>query len=301
MKRLPPMNSLRVFEVTARSTSLDEASEELHVTNGAISRHIKQLEDWLGVALFDRSKRSLELTAAGHKYSEKISYALELVAQATQSLYSDNCSNRLGISTTHSIATRLLSDKLQGFYDSHNINVQLSLDQKLNDFSCEEIDIGIRCGNPPWPGLQTLPLLEDRLIPVCHPDLIPQSQLPLSPQELAQFTLLHDDDPNLQWERWFNQHGSGSLQFSNGPRYPSSDVLINAAIYKQGIALVSENLIQPELDSGRLIKANDKSVDLGFYYWLVMPERSLKSKKVQVFCEWLYQELGLPLNSAIFN
>ena len=290
------MNSLKVFEVAARSTSLDSAGDELCITNGAISRHIKQLEDWLGASLFDRSKRSLELTPTGRIYSEKISFALKLVEQATQTLHEELDSKKIGLCTTHSIATRLLSDKLHRFYAQHNINISLSIDQKLTDFSSSNIDIAIRCGMPPWPGLITLPLLKDKLIPVCHPDLIPAEKLPLVEGDFRNYTLLHDDDPNSQWQRWFNQLGSSSDNYKTGPRYPSSDLLINAAIYKQGIALVSEQLASAELLSGRLIQVNDKSVDLGYYFWLVMPEKSLKSPKIKAFCEWLYSELNLTMD-----
>lgn len=295
------MNSLRVFEATARSGSLDDTSEEIHISNGAISRHIKQLEDWLRVPLFDRKKRSLELTAAGREYSEKISVALDLIVQATAELHDNEEHENIGISTTHSVAARLLSNKLNKFYDCHNINVSLSLEQKLNTFTSSNIDLAIRCGSPPWDGVITLPLLEDRLIPVCHPDLIPTDEFPLTDKVLASYPLLHDDDPNSQWQRWFNLKGKSLLDITSGPRYPSTDLLINAAVHKQGIALVSQRLTQSELRSGELIQVHDKYVDLGVYYWLVMPEESLKSCKVKTFCIWLYQELGLNLDLNIFN
>jgi LysR family glycine cleavage system transcriptional activator len=296
MKKLPPMNSLRVFEVVARSTNLDSAADELCITNSAISRHIKQLEDWLGNPLFDRSKRSLELTSNGKLYSEKISFALELIVQATHSLHVERETKGIGISTTHSIATRLLSEKLQRFYAKHGINISLSLEQKLTDFASSDIDIAIRCGTPPWPGLITLPLLQDRLIPVCHPDLVSANDLPLSEKDITNYTLLHDEDPNTQWQRWFSQLGSSSGDYRVGPCYPSCDVLIHAAVYKQGIALVSEQLSAAEIESGRLIQVNNKHVDLGYYFWLVIPEKSLQLPKIKAFCEWIYSELDLKMD-----
>jgi len=286
MRKLPPLNSLRAFEATARLNGVQKASEELHVTHGAVSRQLKQLEEWLEVILFDRSARNISLNEAGKDYLKSIGCALDQIEQASQSLQQLKSENTLGITTTHSIASKWLLDKLNEYsMHSPEVEVWLSLEQGRTNFAAAGVDVAIRMGNGPWPNLRCIELMQDRLIVVASPSLI-NDQLN-SPADLAKFRLLHDGDPAAQWLRWFDENNIELIGLAEGPRFSSADILLSSAIGGQGIALVSERLALKDLRSQRLVQPLQQSVNLDTFFWLVMPERSYCQPRVREFCDWL--------------
>ncbi|SFC61869.1 transcriptional regulator GcvA [Pseudoalteromonas denitrificans] len=288
MRKLPPLNALKVFEATARLGSAQKASEELHVTHGAISRHVKQLESWLGITLFDRSQRSLKLNTLGKSYIQTISAALDLIQEGTINIQNIKSSNTLGLATTHSFASKWLMEKLPDFYKRHSdIEVWLSLDQQLINLQQSNIDIGIRMGAGPWPDLHCIALMKDKLITVCSPLLLNQNNKLETPKDLAKQTLLHDQDPTTQWSRWFKDNQVLNIDPTKGPRFSSSDILLRAAMSGQGIALVSEKLAQEDIKQGRLIQLFEASVDLGDYHWLVIPKNKLEHINIIKFLCWI--------------
>lgn len=294
MRRLPPLNALRAFEATARLEGIQKASEELHVTHGAISRHVKQLEDWLGVTLFDRSQRNIRLNPAGKVYLDSIASALAQIETASQQVQHLKPGNTLGLATTHSFATKWLMNKLPDFYKNHpEIDVWISLDQKRTNFEQAGIDIAIRMGAGPWPDRHCVALMTDRLIPVCSPQLIEGGNRLASVEDLEHHTLLHDLDPDAQWSRWFSEHFPDCSVVEHGPRYTSADILLSSAMSGQGIALVSEVLAAEDLAQGRLIQPLPQSVALGDYFWLVMPVGNQQDPLINTFREWLFTQVPL--------
>ena len=286
MRRLPPLNALRAFEATARLGSAQQASEELHVTHGAISRQLSQLEAWLGLTLFDRSQRRLQLNRAGRDYLAGIGAALDQIDQTTRQVRHARQENVLGLATTHSIASKWLMDKLPDFYHQHpEIELWLSLEQGLTDFGNTRIDAGLRMGQGPWPDLECLPLMDDALITVCSPTLLSPAKSLAMPSDIADFTLLHDQDPETRWQRWFNEYCPSLANSQAGPRYASSDMLIGAAIAGQGIALVSRVLARADLQAGRLIQPLPQAIELGSYFWLVWPRDT--SPHTATLGDWL--------------
>ena len=306
MRKLPPLNALRAFEATARLGGVQKASNELCVTHGAVSRHVKQLEAWLGTDLFDRSERSLKLTTAGDAYRQTLAAALDLIQEGTIRVQNQQSANTLGVATTHSIATKWLMEKLPTFNSQFpDTEVWLSLEQGLTDFRKAGVDVALRMGSGPWPGLECIPLMDDRLIPVCSPQLVSKDHPINSPSDLSAYTLLHDQDTNTQWQRWFDYHrntlaASGPALDSRpnnlkdllaGPRFASTDILLSAAMSGQGIALVNELLARNDIASGRLIRPLPEAIELGVYYWIVMPKGNLSEQKVKNFCEWIHSQL----------
>ncbi len=288
MRHLPPLNALRAFEVTARLGGVQRASEELHVTHGAISRHVKQLEGWLGITLFDRSHRSLELNSSGKAYLHSISSALNLIHEGTANLQRYKPPSTLGIVTTHSIATQWLLAKLPDFYRRHpEIEVWLSMEQHLTNFEGNTVDIALRMGTGPWPDLNCTPLMKDRLIPVCSSQLLERGRPLNQPADLSSYTLLHDQAPGSQWSRWFIENNIGSIDCSKGPRFSSSEVLLKAAINGQGVALVNEVLATEDLAQGRLVQPLPQFVDLGNFFWLIMPQDRQFNSNVKCFSKWI--------------
>lgn len=288
MRRLPPLKALRAFEATARLGGVQRASEELHVTHGAVSRHVKQLEDWLGVELFDRSQRTLKLNELGEEYLKSISSALDLIQQGTLNLLNHKPSNTLGIATTHSIANKWLMSRLSDFSIQHpEIEVWLSMDQARVDFVNNRVDLAIRMGKGPWPDNDCIALMTDRLITVCSPKLLESGLKLNSPSDLSNFTLLHDQDPDTKWSIWFKQNHIEHLDDSKGPRFSSTDILLEAAMSGRGVALVNEVLAANDLAHKRLMQPLSESVSLGNYYWLVLPKNKLMNSNVKLFCEWV--------------
>jgi LysR family transcriptional regulator, glycine cleavage system transcriptional activator len=288
MRQLPPLNAIRAFEATARLGGVQRASEALHVTHGAVSRQLKQLETWLGVTLFDRSQRALALNAAGRAYLQTVTSALDLIHQGTASLQQFQPSNSLGITTTHSFATQWLMDKLPAFGTLHpEIEIWLSVEQKHTDFANSRVDLGLRMGQGPWKDLHCEPLLRDRLIVVCSPQLLAKGPRLTCPAELAQHTLLHDQDPSTQWLRWFQAQQTDCPDISRGPRYTSTDLLLRAAVAGQGVALVSELLATDELAQGLLVQPLPQAVELGDFFWLVTPPDRPLTPKAKHFIQWL--------------
>lgn len=289
MRALPPLKSLRAFEATARLQGVQKASEELHVTHGAVSRQLKQLEAWLGVTLFDRSARNIALNETGEIYLKTIGSALDLIEQASQNLRHLKPQHSLGISTTHSIAAKWLLNKLNDYAEhAPDIEVWLSLEQSRTDFSSSGIDLALRMGQGPWPNLHCIPLMQDRLIVVASPELIAE---PLNcVAHLANFTFLHDGDPTTQWLRWFSENKLDLIDLTVGPRYSSTDILLSSAINGQGVALVSERLAAEDLRQQRLVQPLTQSVNLGTYFWLVMPREKYHQPQVRSFCDWLLNQ-----------
>jgi LysR family glycine cleavage system transcriptional activator len=165
--------------------------------------------------------------------------------------------------------------------------VWLSLDQQLGDFKNSSVDIGIRMGKGPWPGLICTPIMKDRLIPVCSPALLASGRGITSVEDLKQYTLLHDQDPSCQWQLWLAANDLQLPNASKGPRYNSGDILITSAISGQGVALVSELLAAKDIAENRLVQILPQIVDLGDYFWLVTTIEKRESEVVSLFYQWI--------------
>jgi DNA-binding transcriptional LysR family regulator len=170
--RLPPLNSLRLFEAAGRHLSFKTAAEELHLTPSAVSHGIRSLEDWLGVDLFTRHHRGLKLTAAGRAYLPSVRSALAQIATASETVPGRGPKRSLSISVAPSFGARWLIPNLPGFNQRHpEFEVWLDSAQRPVDFPRDNIDLAIRMGRGNWNGLQSDRLIQERLIPVCAPAL----------------------------------------------------------------------------------------------------------------------------------
>ncbi len=161
----------------------------------------------------------------------------------------------------------------------------MNLEQNRTDFQTSRVDLALRMGAGPWPDLHCIPLMSDRLIAVASPNLVPEALT--CAEQLAEYDLLHDQDPSAQWLRLFTENQLALVDLSKGMRLSSSDLLLSSAIHAQGVALVSERLAHDDIAQGKLIRVLKESVELGSYYWLVMPRESILKTKVRTFCDWL--------------
>jgi LysR family glycine cleavage system transcriptional activator len=287
-RRLPPLNALRAFEVAARHESFAGAAAELHVDHAAISRHVRALEARLGVTLFRRAKRGVELTPAGRQYLQAVSAAFDSIAEATDVLAKPR-HMQIRVSVEPAFAGKWLIHRLGRFHADHaDLDVVLDATPRLVDLTRDEADLAIRYGPGGWSGLRQDLVAAVRLYPVGRPELRGRRRAPLQPHELRAFVLLHEDDGHL-WRRWFAAAGIADANVSRGPRILEAGLAIDAAIAGQGIALADDVLAADDLAAGRLARLCDFALVDGAYY-LVGLAGALRRRPIAAFRDWLLAE-----------
>ena len=198
--RLPPLNSLRLFEAAGRHLSFKAAAEELNLTPSAISHGVLTLEAWLGVDLFLRGNRTLTLTAAGAAYLPQVRAALEMIVGASNAVPGRKPTGRLAVSVSPTFGVRWLLPRLVRFSDRHpDIEVSVDTNHRLVEFPRDGIDVAIRMGRGDWPGLDATCLVRKSLVPVCAPRLAAKIR---SADDLASKVLLHVVDAREDWGAW---------------------------------------------------------------------------------------------------
>ncbi|MEH6404417.1 MAG: LysR family transcriptional regulator, partial [Sneathiella sp.] len=195
---LPPLSALRAFEVVCRTGGIRAAARELNITHSSVSRHMGELEAWLGAALFERSaaRRSMELTPAGKQLGLIAGEAFQDIARGVASIRETRRRNEVIVSTTQSIATRWLLPRLHIFNQRFpNIEISVRVDQKPIDFKADQADLALRMGRGKWPGVKAIPLMGDYLAPVMSPTLKETYPFRTLDDWLNRGPLLHDLDP----------------------------------------------------------------------------------------------------------
>ncbi len=289
--RLPPLNALRAFEAAARHLSFSKAADELSVTPAAVSHQIKGLEEWLGIPLFRRLNRAVMLSDEGQSYLVGVRDGLEAINSATEKLLQQGTSGALTVSTLPSFAVRWLLPRLTRFRDKHpDIDIRLSANEHITNFRKEDVDVVIRYGRGPYPGLHSeLFMNEDSLFPVCSPALL-EGKFPLcSPEDLIHHTLLHDD-LRIDWETWLSAAGLKGIDPRKGPSFNDSSMVLMAAMAGQGVALGRSTLAAEDLASGRLVKPFDMELKAGSAYHIVCPLEHMDRPQIVAFRNWLFEE-----------
>src|SRR6476661_1212531 len=272
--RLPSLNGLRAFEAAARHLSFTVAASELNVTQTAISHQIRRLEQELGVRLFVRQNRALELTAEARDYLPGIRAAFNDLRVATDRLLRRDDDHVLTISTLASLAAKWLLPRLATFQEAHpGIDVRITTSTALVDFKSGDVDAAIRYGRGHWPGLRADWLMADELFPVCSPALLAGDKPLRCPEDLAGQTLLHtsggyDDD----WRLWLTAAGlPADISKQPGVTFDLIFMTVQAAIDGIGVAMGRTSYVQEDIAKGRLVVPFKITlpVDAGFY--LVSP------------------------------
>jgi LysR family glycine cleavage system transcriptional activator len=288
-RRLPPLNALPSFEAAARHLSFSRAADELHVTHGAVSRAVRNLEDHLGVQLMIRVSRSVRLTPIGASFAAEIRDVLEHLAAAT-SAATGQFSGILNVSTIDSFAARWLMPRLSRFRQAHaDIDVRVATSERLADFVSDGIDIAIRCGGGKYPRLSAELLMNEDHFPVCSPRLLKGRPALRTPRDLSRHTLLHDVF-TIDWAMWLRSAGLDHIDPHRGPTFLSSDHAIQAAIQGEGVALGRSALVADELAAGRLVRPFKLSLPAGFAYYVVCPPHALQRPNIKAFRDWLLAE-----------
>ena len=286
-----PLNALRAFAAVYETGGIRPAARSLQVAHSSVSRHVRELEGWIGLALI-RSRdgtRSLAFTPQGEALGRAALASLRELEGAVAALRESRRGNAVTISTTPSFAARWLLPRLAAFEDTHPwIELSVIADQRLADPSGQGADIGVRMGRGPWPALACEPLMDDGLFPVMSPAFWEQAGKPRTPDDLAGLRLLHDRDPQSSWEAWRSVHESGALDVRPGPRLASSDLVLRAAAQGLGVALARGRLAADDVAAGALIRPfGDLHVALPDAYWIVRSETAPPRVAVTAVIDWL--------------
>lgn len=289
--RLPPLNTLRLFEAAGRHASFKLAAEELHVTPSAVSHGILTLEDWLGVALFARGPRSLDLTPAGRAYLPRVRGALAAIASATEAVPGRRPGGRLSVSVAPSFALRWLIPNLPRFTARHpDIEVTLDTAHRQVEFPRDGVDLAIRMGRGDWPDLDALRLGVESLVPVCAPAV---ARTIRSGDDLRGKTLLHVVDITEDWAAWAALAGVGGLDVGGGLRLDTVHMALEAAAQGLGIAIGRLPLASADLAAGRLVAVLGPPCACRTGHWLVTGRDSLARPEVAAFRDWIRRETSL--------
>ncbi|WP_330115545.1 LysR substrate-binding domain-containing protein [Pseudomonas sp. JS3066] len=283
IRRLPPLNAVRAFEAAAQLGSYVAASKALHVTQPAIGRHVKLLEEWLGVRLFDRTPRGVELTPAGRQYYACISAALAQIADAGDEVSKKGTVRWLKILAVPAFAKRWLTPKLEAVSRMRpGLKIVIEPNSTFTEVDGKSADLGIVYGMPgDYSGARTI-LMQPRVFPVCSPEYLARTGPIEGAEALARLDLIHYDSE--WWNLWFARVGV-DVQVSADVLYVSNDYVLSLAEGGRGIALANEVLVRRELENGLLVKAVDVDVPLESYQLLTPP--GPVSADVEWLSEWI--------------
>jgi LysR family transcriptional regulator, glycine cleavage system transcriptional activator len=304
MKKIPPLNALRVFEAAARHLSFTKAAEELHVTPGAVSQQIKALEDFLQTPVFRREKRSLLLTDEAQASLPVLREGFDKLAEAGKILAAKSDTGRLTVSVAPSFASKWLVPRLDRFQSDHpEIDVWVSADMDVVDFAVHDVDVAIRYGSGHYPGLIIDHLMAEKIVPVCSPHLLTGDNPLKAPEGLTAHTLLHDsstdkDESCPTWPMWLKAAGVCHKQGDRGLKFNQSSLVIEAAVAGKGVALAKAALALADLEAGRLVIPFDMTTPTEFAYYIVHPPSKTSSPTVKAFAAWLKNEAATSVEAT---
>ncbi|ALI04237.1 LysR family transcriptional regulator [Pseudomonas sp. FW306-02-F02-AA] len=286
--RLPPLNAVRAFDAAARLGSYVEASKSLHVTQPAIGRHVKLLEEWLGTQLFERTSRGVTLTTAGEKYHRKIASALQLIIEAGRELQPKDSERWLRIMVVPGFAKRWLTPRLEAARRLRpGLKFAIEPNSTFTDVDGKTADLGIVYGLDGEYAHSRATLICPRVFPICTPGYLASIEPITCLADLLKHNLIHFDGE--WWNMWFAANGL-DVHLTSDVLYVNNDHALSVAESGQGIALANEVLVREELKAGTLVRVLEEQVKLESYRVLT-PSAEL-SADAQWFIQWLTTELG---------
>ena len=317
--RLPPLNALRVFEAAARHLSFKEAAAELHITQAAVSHQIKSLEEILGIELFRREGRGVQLTEAARASLPKLREGFDALAAAVETIHERSAETELVITAPPVFAARWLMPRLADFARrAPDIEVRVVGSSKMVDAGAldsaalmgglelrsETSGVEIHLGAGDYPGFRADRLFSVSMALVASPELLAGDPPLREPADLSRHVLLHDDALDLvahgnAWGKWLEAAGvGGKVDGDHGPRFSTNMLSIEAASQKLGVALALRPMVDADLASGRLVEPFDVEVKPGSAYYLVCPEIIADRPAVAVFRAWLLEKAETATRSA---
>jgi LysR family glycine cleavage system transcriptional activator len=295
---LPQVAFFQGFEAAARNLSFTKAAEELFITQSAVSRQIKALEDHLGVTLFERRPRSLILTEHGQALYRVAADVLERLQAAVDQLKTNGRARQLSITTTTGFASLWLIPRLSRFTSLHpGIDVRISATTETLNLERSLVDLAVRYCPPETVPDGAIRLFGEEIFPVCSPSLLRDRLRPLKrPPDLKGHTLLHFDYPGalksfMDWGTWLTALGIGELKSAASLHFTQYEQMIQAAINGQGVALGRQPLVNDLIQSGALIAPFNKAVVGSRAYFLIESPAASGKLQVRQFGDWLLDEV----------
>ena len=305
--RFPPLNALRAFEAAARHLSFKKAAQELHVTPGAVSHQVKLLEDHLGVVLFRRLTRALELTTEAYAMLPKVREGLDALHTAVARVKDRGDMRSLTVVAPPNFAARWLMPRLARFTEAHpELELHVASRQAMVDTMADgslvvpEVDNDapiamVRFGTGHYPGARVAEVFNAVYVPVCSPKLVKGPHALKRPEDLRHHTLIHDDTVGEEgarpsWNDWLQSVGVTDIDATRGPHFSDAALALDAAIEGMGVTLAIKPLLCTEIEAKRLVMPFDISAPTSYSYYLVTPEAGSENRALSAFSEWLMME-----------
>ncbi|MCP4186528.1 MAG: LysR family transcriptional regulator [Gammaproteobacteria bacterium] len=298
-RRLIPSTSMLVaFDSSAWTGSFTLAARELNLTQGAVSRQISALEDQLGVELFSRSKKAIQLTDVGKIYAQEIRPALQVIRNASLNAMTNSPGGTLNLAILPTFGTRWLMPRLPSFLsENSNITINFATRTSPFDFHQEDLHAAIHYGTANWPDTDATYLMGEEVVPVCSPGFLQENNIE-NISDIANATLLHISSRLQAWPDWFDTHNLSCRQGS-GMYFEQFSTAAQAAVAGLGIGLLPEFLVESELQRKELVLVFDQPTKSEFGYFLVTPLEYSDYAPVVEFRKWLLSQVNVPRNSVI--
>jgi len=282
---LPALNAVRIFEAAARLQNFTKAAEEIHITQGAVSKQIKLLEQQLGCKLFIRMGPILKLSEAGREFQAVAEESLSIIRRGTARIRNRSSKTPLTISLLPSFAHNWFLPYLASFErDVPDISLRLAPSYHVIDLGEEsDIDLAIRLGRGDWLNLHSLQLTEDELIAVCSPDIASKLD---DVGDLIHQRLIVDSSQYDEWHRWKAKAGL-NYTAKNCLYLDDVNLQLAAATEGKGVCLTRKSFVVSQLAQGKLVQAFDVSLLSKFNFYLVCPENRLGEEKIAKFYQWI--------------
>lgn len=289
---LPPLNPLKAFEAAARLSSLTLAAEEMNVSQVAVSRQVKVLEDYLGVLLFRRLHRGIELTREGKQLFDGVTNAFQDIGNTAKRVSRRGRRDILSIQSYTTFSQRWLIPRLGQFHDANpKIEVRLSSSTAPVDFEAQNLDAAIRSGRGEWPDLHSERLADIELIPICAPGFLASATLK-KPNDLARVRLLHSMARPNDWASWLACAGATDVP-GPGVRFENSALAYEAALLDIGVAIAIKVFVHRHLQSGVMAAPFDLTCRTGEGYYLTWPKNAAPSPPLLRFLTWVREQMAL--------
>jgi LysR family glycine cleavage system transcriptional activator len=290
---LPPLSALRAFEAAARHMSFSRAADELHVTPAAISHQIHALEEDLGVRLFHRMNRAIELTASARVLLPGLSEAFAGIQSSVRRLRAHNDTGTLTVTASPSFAAKWLVLRLHRFQEQcPEVDVRISATDNVVDLTQGDFDIAVRYGTGNYPGLEVELLFTNEVFPACSPQLLTTGPPLRSPDDLPLHNLIHDQtverDPLVPtWSMWLKAAGVKHGPATTGLSFNNMHLALDAAIAGHGVVLAQSTIAAADLAAGRLVRLFSLALPDQFAYYIATAPGALERPKVRAFRDWL--------------
>lgn len=280
---------LLAFDAAARSGSFTAAAGELSLTQGAISRQVRALENQLGVDLFRRVNRTIVLTEAGSVYAREIRAVLSRIQAASLATRMNPRAGLLTVAILPTFGTRWLIPRLPSFVDE-NPDITVNFVTKLSPFDLtgEDIQAAIHFGKPDWPQTDATFLMREEAVPVASPELLSRYDI-ARPGDLVGLPLLHLTSRADAWGDWFRSH-AGHIETRQGLLFEQFSIVAQAAVAGLGVAILPKFLIQPEIERNELAIVFDQPVVTEEAYYLMIPAQSSSPTPAWTFASWLLKQ-----------